>query len=188
MKRRGFLFGLFAAPLVPVVAKAAPAAAASRGHRIAHQLLPGPSPWRKAWLEVASRHPGPISRIVDGARVYDEAYLRRAFADVPPEAILEIDDCEWRATTAAWPKDWRSLAEATIDRETLFTGATPRGRPVPIPADDDPNVVVWVDGDFCEILRVSREVPASAETTSGRSCEAVVDAQDELSLRRGRSS
>lgn len=88
MKRSGFLFGLFVAPLVPAVAKAAPDAAATRGHLIAPELLPRITPWR------------------GGDRLTIQEIIARARA-LPPAVVSLKKDSQIHP----WAEAWLQFAE-----------------------------------------------------------------------------
>lgn len=159
MKRRGLLFGLVAAPLLPAIAKA-PAESAP-------QLLPGLSPWCEAWIEVAADHPVPISRIVDGGRFYDEEYLRRVFRDVTSRVVVDDGDRARMVEVPSSYTDWKYLVEALADRPLCFSGEAPVGAPRPWAMDED-GWQSWRDRRGVEILRVKDWV----STTPSDSCEA----------------
>lgn len=164
MKRRGFLFGVFAAPLVPAVAKAAPQTGGTELFQ--HLRTLPPEPWCKAWIEVASKHPAPISRIVGGGRFYDEEYLRRVFKDVMPRVIVDDGDQARMVEVPSSYTDWKYLVEALADRPLRFSGEAPVGTPVPH-AMDVSGWRPWVDRRGVEILRVREQ----ASTTPSESCE-----------------
>lgn len=108
MKRRGFLFGLFAAPLVPAVAKAAPspaAAAMRRSRSYSEAQLLGwfkdcpevmaldepPLSWRTDWLDLADKYGVPLlGEPSSGPRggCYDPEFVEYADRDGRP--ILRI--------------------------------------------------------------------------------------------------
>lgn len=163
-RRRGFLFGLFAAPLVPATVKAAPETGGTEFFQLLRTY--SPEPWCKAWLEVAAEHPAPISRIVGGERVYDEEYLRRVFKDVTPHIIVDDGDHARMVEVPSSYTDWKYLIEALADRPLRFSGEAPVGTPFPLPVDET-GWRPWVDRRSVEIVRVREQ----ASTTPSESCE-----------------
>ena len=143
MKRRGLLFGLFAAPLVPVTAASAARDDAAELLRALLSLTPNP------WT-------------VRCARSYSQAQLMEWFKECPEVMALDAPPPSWRT-------DWRFLIQSLINRPLCFSGEAPVGTPVPH-AINESGWRPWFDRRGVEILRVREQASTTPSDSSEAFC------------------